>query len=118
MGKFLAFGLISTLFALKRHFHRQILRLPTGCTSVSTIEGLGTVATGVIAQGRVAPGDKVEVVGFGDTLESVVTGVEVHHKPLAEGVAGLSVGVRLRGVKADQISRGQVLAAPKSIRPH
>ncbi|QJW97304.1 Translation elongation factor Tu [Frigoriglobus tundricola] len=64
-----------------------------------------------------APGDKVEVVGFGETVETVVTGVEAHHKPLTEGVAGLSVGVRLRGVKADQISRGQVLAAPKSIRP-
>lgn len=84
---------------------------------VYSIEGLGTIATGVISQGRVVPGDKVEVIGFGDTLESVVTGVEAHHKPLREGVAGLSVGVRLRGVKADQISRGQVLAAPKSIRP-
>ena len=84
---------------------------------VYSIEGLGTIATGVIAQGRVAPGDKVEVVGFGDTVETVVTGVEAHHKALTEGVAGFSVGVRLRGVKADQISRGQVLAAPKSIRP-
>jgi len=84
---------------------------------VYSIEGLGTIATGVIAQGRVAPGDKVEVVGFGDTVETVVTGVEAHHKPLTEGVAGFSVGVRLRGVKVDQISRGQVLAAPKSIRP-
>jgi elongation factor Tu len=84
---------------------------------VYSIEGLGTVATGVIEQGRVAPGDKVEVVGFGDCVETVVTGVEQFNAPLPEGVAGQNVGVRLRGVKADQVRRGQVLAAPKSISP-
>jgi elongation factor Tu len=84
---------------------------------VHSIEGLGTVATGVIEQGRVAAGDKVEVLGFGPAVESVVTGVEQFKRPLAEGVAGQNVGVRLRGVKADEIRRGQVLAAPKSIRP-
>ena len=84
---------------------------------VYSIEGLGTVATGLIAQGRVAPGDKIEVIGLGDSVESVVTGVEQFRKPLAVGEAGQNVGVRLRGVKADQIRRGQVLAAPKSIRP-
>ena len=84
---------------------------------VYSIEGLGTVATGVIAQGRVTPGDRVEVVGLGDTAETVVTGVEQFRRPLREGVAGENVGVRLRGVKADEIRRGQVLAAPKSIRP-
>ena len=84
---------------------------------VYSIEGLGTVATGLIAQGRVAPGDRVEVIGLGDSVETVVTGVEAFHRPLAEGKAGENVGVRLRGVKADQIRRGQVLAAPKSIRP-
>jgi elongation factor Tu len=82
-----------------------------------SIEGLGTVATGVIAQGRVAPGDKVEILGLGDPVETVVTGVEAFNAPLAEGVAGQSVGLRLRGVKADEIRRGQVLAAPKSLRP-
>jgi elongation factor Tu len=84
---------------------------------VHSIEGLGTVATGLIAQGRVAPGDKVEVVGLGATAETVVTGVEQFNKPLPEGTAGHNVGVRLRGIKADAIRRGQVLAAPKSIRP-
>ena len=85
--------------------------------NVYSIEGLGTVATGVIAQGRVKAGDKVEVIGFGDAAETVVTGVEAFKRPQAEGVAGQNVGVRLRGIKADEISRGQVLATPKSIRP-
>jgi elongation factor Tu len=84
---------------------------------VYSIEGLGTVATGVIEQGRVKPGDKVEILGLGDAVETVVTGVEAFREPLTEGVAGQNVGVRLRGVKADEIRRGQVLAAPKSIRP-
>ncbi|MBM3983082.1 MAG: GTP-binding protein, partial [Planctomycetes bacterium] len=84
---------------------------------VYSIEGLGTVATGLIAQGRVARGDKIEVVGFGDSVEAVVTGVEEFREPLDAGEAGMNVGVRLRGVKADEIRRGQVLAAPKSIRP-
>jgi elongation factor Tu len=83
---------------------------------VHSIEGLGTVATGVIEQGRVVPGDKVEVLGFGAAVETVVTGVEAFRRPLPEGVAGQNVGVRLRGVKADEIRRGQVLAAPKSLR--
>ena len=84
---------------------------------VYSIEGLGTVATGLIAQGRVAVGDKVEIVGLGDSVETVVTGVEAFHRLFPEGTAGMNVGVRLRGVKADQIRRGHVLAAPKSIRP-
>jgi elongation factor Tu len=84
---------------------------------VYSIEGLGTVATGVIEQGRVAPGDRVEVLGFGAAVETVVTGVEQFKRPLPAGVAGQNVGVRLRGVKADEMRRGQVLAAPKSIRP-
>ena len=84
---------------------------------VYSIEGLGTVATGLISQGRVAPGDKVEIVGLGDSVETVVTGVEAFHRPFPEGTAGMNVGVRLRGVKAEQIRRGHVLAAPKSIRP-
>ncbi|MCI0699699.1 MAG: elongation factor Tu [Planctomycetia bacterium] len=84
---------------------------------VYSIEGLGTIATGVISQGRVVAGDKVEVIGFEEALETVVTGVEEFKRPLSEGVAGQNVGVRLRGVKADEIRRGQVIAAPKSIRP-
>ena len=84
---------------------------------VYSIEGLGTVVTGVIEQGRVAAGDKVEILGYGDALDTVVTGVEAFHQPLAVGEAGQNVGVRLRGVKADQVQRGQVLVAPKSILP-
>jgi elongation factor Tu len=84
---------------------------------VYSIEGLGTVATGLIAQGRVTTGDRVEIVGLGDSVETVVTGVEAFKRPLPEGKAGMNVGVRLRGVKADAIRRGQVLAAPKSILP-
>jgi len=100
--------------APQRDVERPFLMAVEG---VYSIEGLGTVATGLIAQGRVGPGDKVEVVGLGDSVESVVTGVEQFHKPLREGVAGMNVGVRLRGIKAEQIRRGQVLAAPKSIKP-
>ncbi len=83
---------------------------------VYSIEGLGTVVTGVIEQGRVRAGDKVELLGYGDAVETVVTGVEQFHEPLDAGEAGQNVGVRLRGVKADGVQRGQVLAAPKSIR--
>jgi elongation factor Tu len=84
---------------------------------VYSIEGLGTVVTGLIEQGKVATGDKVEILGFGDALESVVTGVEAFHKPKATAFAGENVGIRLRGVKADEVQRGQVLVAPKSLRP-
>jgi elongation factor Tu len=84
---------------------------------VHSIEGLGTVATGVIEQGKVTAGDRVEVLGYGASIESVVTGVEQFKRPLTHGIAGQNVGVRLRGVKGDEIRRGQVLAAPKSIRP-
>ncbi len=84
---------------------------------VHSIDGLGTVVTGRIEQGKVSVGDKVEIVGLGDTVESVVTGVEAFHRPMPTAEAGLNVGVRLRGVKADEVRRGQVLAAPKSIRP-
>lgn len=83
---------------------------------VYSIEGLGTVVTGVIEQGQVKAGDKVEILGYGEAIESVVTGVEAFHEPLAVGVAGQNVGVRLRGVKAEQVQRGQVLVAPKSMR--
>jgi elongation factor Tu len=84
---------------------------------VYSIEGLGTIVTGKVEQGRVAPGDKVEILGLGDTVETVVTGVEAFHRPLSSAEAGQNVGVRLRGVKADEVRRGHVLAAPKSIRP-
>jgi elongation factor Tu len=84
---------------------------------VHSIEGLGTVATGLVAQGRVGAGDRVEVLGAAGPLEAVVTSVEAFHAPSARAEAGENVGVRLRGVKADQVWRGCVLAAPGSVAP-
>ena len=84
---------------------------------VVTITGRGTVATGRIEQGMVAPGNRVEVLGLGGVLETVATSVEQFNRPLERGVAGQNVGLLLRHVKADQIQRGQVVAAPRSIRP-
>jgi elongation factor Tu len=84
---------------------------------VHTIEGRGTVATGKIEQGLVVPGTKVEILGLGGVLETVVTSVEQFNRPLPKGEAGQNVGLLLRGVKADQVWRGQVVAAPRSLRP-
>jgi len=84
---------------------------------VHTIAGRGTVATGKVEAGVVTVGQKVEILGLGGVLESVVTSVEAFNKPLDRGEAGENVGVLLRGVKADQIERGQVIAAPRTIRP-
>ena len=85
---------------------------------VHQIEGRGTVATGKIEQGKVHVGDKVQIVGLRDTLESVITGVEMFNKPLDEGLAGHNVGVLLRGVKGEDIDRGQVIVTPNSIKPY
>lgn len=85
---------------------------------VHQIEGRGTVATGKIEKGRVRVNDKVEIIGLKEEIkESTVTGVEMFHKPLEVGLAGHNVGILLRGIKAEDIERGQVVAAPKSIRP-
>jgi elongation factor Tu len=84
---------------------------------IHTIEGRGTVATGKIEAGAVTVGQKVEILGLGGVLESVVTSVEAFNRPLPRGEAGENVGVLLRGVKAEQIERGQVIAAPRTIRP-
>jgi elongation factor Tu len=84
---------------------------------VYSIEGLGTVVTGLVEQGRVTAGDKVEIVGGKEPVETVVTSVEQFRKPLPFAEAGENVGLRLRGVKADEVARGQVLVAPKSLRP-
>ena len=84
---------------------------------VFTIEGRGTVATGKIEQGEVKPGDRVEIVGLGGSLESVVTSIEAFKQVQAKGMAGENVGILLRGIKATEIERGQVVAAPRSIRP-
>jgi elongation factor Tu len=82
------------------------------------IKGRGTVATGRVERGRVKVGEEVEIVGFGQTRKTVVTGVEMFKKTLDEGQAGDNVGLLLRGVERDEIFRGQVLARPGSITPH
>jgi elongation factor Tu len=84
---------------------------------VHTIEGRGTVATGKIEQGAITVGQKVEILGLGGVLESVCTSVEAFNRPLHVGSAGQNVGLLLRGIKADQLRRGQVIAAPRTIRP-
>ena len=85
---------------------------------VFTISGRGTVVTGRVERGRVKVGDKVEIVGIRDTVETTVTGTEMFHKVLEFAEAGDNVGCLLRGVAKKDVERGQVLAAPKSIKPH
>jgi elongation factor Tu len=85
---------------------------------VFSITGRGTVGTGRVERGKVKVGDKVEVVGIKDTVETVVTGVEMFRKILDDAQAGDNVGLLLRGVDKDRLERGMVLAAPKSITPH
>ncbi len=85
---------------------------------VFTISGRGTVATGRVDRGRVKVGEEVEIVGIKETRKTTVTGVEMFRKLLDEGVAGDNVGCLLRGVKREDIERGQVLAKPGSITPH
>jgi elongation factor Tu len=85
---------------------------------VFTITGRGTVVTGRIERGIVKVGEEVEIVGLGDTTKSVVTGVEMFRKLLDEGQAGDNAGCLLRGIKRDDVQRGQVLAKPGSIKPH
>ena len=85
---------------------------------VFSIKGRGTVATGRIEQGKVKINEEVEVVGIKPTRKTVVTGVEMFHKLLDEGMAGDNVGLLLRGIEREDIERGQVLAKPGSITPH
>jgi len=85
---------------------------------VFSISGRGTVVTGRIERGRIKVGEEVEIVGINDTQKTTCTGVEMFRKLLDEGVAGDNVGVLLRGVKRDEVERGQVLAKPKTITPH
>jgi len=85
---------------------------------VFTISGRGTVATGRVERGKVKVGEEIEIVGMKDTAKTVVTGVEMFRKILDEGMAGDNVGCLLRGVKREEIERGQVLAKPGSITPH
>jgi len=86
---------------------------------VFSITGRGTVATGRVERGKIKVGDEVEIVGLKPEAEkTVVTGVEMFRKTLDEGEAGDNIGVLLRGVERDEIERGQVVAAPGSIKPH
>lgn len=85
---------------------------------VFSISGRGTVATGRVERGKVRVGDEVEIVGFKETRKTVATGVEMFRKLLDEAQAGDNIGVLLRGIKREDVERGQVLAQPKSITPH
>jgi elongation factor Tu len=85
---------------------------------VFSISGRGTVATGRIERGKVKVGEEVEIVGIRATEKTVVTGVEMFRKILDEGQAGDNVGCLLRGIKREEIERGQVLAKPGTITPH
>ncbi|MBF6560295.1 MAG: elongation factor Tu [Candidatus Binataceae bacterium] len=85
---------------------------------VFSISGRGTVVTGRVERGRVKVSEEVEIVGFRDTSKTVVTGVEMFRKLLDEGQAGDNIGVLLRGLKREDVERGQVLAHPGTITPH
>mgnify|MGYP000987895642 CR=1 FL=1 len=85
---------------------------------VFSISGRGTVATGRVERGIIKVGEEIEIVGMKDTSKSVVTGVEMFRKLLDQGQAGDNCGILLRGVKREEIERGQVLAKPGSITPH
>jgi elongation factor Tu len=85
---------------------------------VFSIEGRGTVVTGRIERGIVKVNEPVEIVGIKDTAKSTVTGVEMFHKLLDAGEAGMNVGCLLRGIKREDVERGQVLAKPGTITPH
>jgi elongation factor Tu len=85
---------------------------------VFSISGRGTVVTGRIEKGRVKVGEEIEIVGIKDTMKTICTGVEMFRKLLDEGQAGDNVGILLRGVKRDEVERGQVLAQKGSITPH
>jgi len=85
---------------------------------VFSIEGRGTVVTGRVERGIIKKMDKVEIVGLRDVQETVATDLEMFRKLLDEARAGENVGVLLRGIKKDEVSRGQVLAKPGTIKPH
>jgi len=85
---------------------------------VFSISGRGTVVTGRVERGKIKVGDEVEIVGIKETTKTVCTGVEMFRKILDSGEAGDNIGALLRGVKRDEVERGQVLAKPGSITPH
>ncbi|QJC32176.1 elongation factor Tu [Enterobacteriaceae endosymbiont of Donacia versicolorea] len=85
---------------------------------VFSISGRGTVVTGRVEKGIIKIGEEVEIIGIKNTIKSICTGVEMFRKLLDEGRAGENIGVLLRGIKREDIERGQVLAKPGSITPH
>ncbi|MBM3886663.1 elongation factor Tu [Candidatus Dependentiae bacterium] len=85
---------------------------------VFSISGRGTVVTGRAEQGALALGAEVEIVGFKDTVKTTVTGIEMFNKELKEVIAGDNAGLLLRGVKKEDVERGQIIATPGSIKPH
>jgi elongation factor Tu len=85
---------------------------------VFSISGRGTVVTGRVERGIVKVGEEVEIIGLKDTVKTTVTGVEMFRKLLDSGQAGDNIGALLRGTKREDVERGQVLAAPGSIKPH
>jgi elongation factor Tu len=85
---------------------------------IFTIEGRGTVVTGRIERGRIGINEEIEIVGLRPTKKTVVTGIEMFRKSLEEGVAGDNAGILLRGIKKDDIERGQVISKPGSVHPH
>jgi elongation factor Tu len=85
---------------------------------VFSIAGRGTVATGRVERGIIKVGDEVEIVGLRDTQKTIVTGVEMFKKLLDQGQAGDNVGCLLRGLKRDDVERGQILCVPGSVKPH
>ncbi|MCX6715460.1 MAG: elongation factor Tu, partial [Candidatus Taylorbacteria bacterium] len=85
---------------------------------IFSIEGRGTVVTGRIERGTVKIGEECEIVGFRDTAKTVITGIEMFNKSLKSGIAGDNAGLLLRGTAKDDVSRGQVLAKPGSVKPH
>jgi elongation factor Tu len=85
---------------------------------IFSIEGRGTVVTGKIERGIVKVGEDVEIVGIKDTAKTTVTGIEMFNKNLKEGMAGDNAGVLIRGIKKEDVTRGQVLAKPGTVTPH
>jgi elongation factor Tu len=85
---------------------------------IFSIEGRGTVVTGRIERGIIKVGQEVEVVGLKDTVKTTITGIEMFNKSLSEGMAGDNAGLLVRGLKKEDITRGQVLSIPGSVTPH
>jgi len=85
---------------------------------VMTIAGRGTVATGRIERGKVQPNEEAELIGIKPTVKTTVVSIEIFKKTLDEGIAGDNVGILLRGLKKEDVIRGQVLAKPGTVTPH